>query len=95
MSKNILKTEHVVMKFGGVTAVNDLSPALTAEIAKMYSAKAYASPEELVKADDVDLVFVLSPDQYHHDIAKLAIEARLHREAGRSRPGGAGRPDGA
>ncbi|MBC8545450.1 ABC transporter ATP-binding protein [Clostridiaceae bacterium NSJ-31] len=25
MSKNILKTEHVVMKFGGVTAVNDLS----------------------------------------------------------------------
>lgn len=61
-----------------ITAVNDLSPALTAEIAKMYSAKAYASPEELVKADDVDLVFVLSPDQYHHDIAKLAIEADKH-----------------
>ena len=46
-----------------ITAVSDVSPSVLSAIASKYQAKAYASPFDLCKADDVDAVFVLSPDQ--------------------------------
>ncbi len=61
-----------------IAAVCDVSPSLTDYIAGLYSAKAYASPEELVKDPDVDAVFVLSPDQYHADYGIMAMNAGKH-----------------
>ena len=61
-----------------ITAVSDVSPSVLSAIAEKYQAKAYASPFDLCRADDVDAVFVLSPDQYHAEYAKAAIEAGKH-----------------
>ena len=61
-----------------ITAVCDVSPSLTDYIAGLYSAKAYASPEELTSDPDVDAVFVLSPDQYHADYGIMAMNAGKH-----------------
>ncbi len=61
-----------------ITAVSDVSPTQLDFIAKQYNAKAYADPYELVKAPEVDAVFVCSPDQYHAAYALAAIEAGKH-----------------
>lgn len=61
-----------------ITAVSDVSPSQLAYIAETYHAKAYASPFELVRDPEVDAVFVLSPDQYHAEYAKAALEAGKH-----------------
>lgn len=61
-----------------ITAVSDVSPTQLAYIANKYNAKAYADPYELVKAPEVDAVFVCSPDQYHAAYALAAIEAGKH-----------------
>lgn len=61
-----------------ITAVNDVSPSVLSAIAETYQAKAYESPFELCAAEDVDAVFVLSPDQYHAEYAKAALEAGKH-----------------
>ena len=61
-----------------ITAVSDVSPSVLKAISEKYHAKAYTSPFDLCKAEDVDAVFVLSPDQYHAEYAKAAIEAGKH-----------------
>ena len=61
-----------------IAAVSDVSPSVLDYISHKYNAKAYASPFDLVKDPDVDAVFVLSPDQYHAEYAKAAIEAGKH-----------------
>ena len=69
-----------------ITAVSDVSPTQLDFIAKQYNAKAYADPYELVKAPEVDAVFVCSPDQYHGEYAMepgplgkgVGVESRLH-----------------
>ena len=61
-----------------ITAVSDVSPTQLKHIAETYRAKAYADPYMLVKAPDVDAVFICSPDQYHADYALAAIEAGKH-----------------
>lgn len=61
-----------------ITAVSDVSPSVLSAISEKYNAKAYASPHDLCVADDVDAVFVLSPDQYHFEYAKAALEAGKH-----------------
>lgn len=41
-------------------------------------AAAYGSYEELVNADDVDIIYVATPHNYHHACAKLALDAGKH-----------------
>mgnify|MGYP003375797090 CR=1 FL=1 len=43
-----------------ITAVSDVSPSVLKAISEKYHAKAYTSPLDLCKAEDVDAVFVLS-----------------------------------
>lgn len=61
-----------------ITAVSDISPSQLSYISEKYHARAYASPFELVRDPEVEAVFVLSPDQYHAEYAKAAIEAGKH-----------------
>lgn len=61
-----------------IVAVNDISPSQLAYVAKKYNAKAYDTPTALVADPEVEAVFVCSPDQYHFEYAKAAIEAGKH-----------------
>lgn len=61
-----------------IVAVSDISPSLVDFIGKKYGVKTYNSPYELVRDDEVEAVFVLSPDQYHVDYALAAMEAGKH-----------------
>lgn len=61
-----------------ITAVSDVSQSLTEYISRKYHAKKYKSPHDLVKDPEVQAVFVLSPDQYHAEYGKAAIQAGKH-----------------
>ena len=61
-----------------ITAVSDVSPSVLEYVSKKYGVKPYSSPQDLVNDKDVDAVFVLSPDQYHAEFAKMAINAGKH-----------------
>lgn len=61
-----------------IAAVNDLSPALTAQIARRYGARAAASPEDILADPGIDAVFILTPDHLHADLLAKAIAAQKH-----------------
>ncbi|WP_283673690.1 Gfo/Idh/MocA family protein [Butyricicoccus sp. Marseille-Q5471] len=61
-----------------IAAVSDVSPSQLAYIADKYNATPYPSPFDLVRDPEVEAVFVLSPDQYHFEYAKAALEAGKH-----------------
>ncbi len=61
-----------------IVAVSDVSPSVLDYVSHKYNAKAYPSPFDLVQDADVDAVFVLSPDQYHAEYAKAALNAGKH-----------------
>ena len=62
-----------------ITAVTDVSPSLTAHIAEKYCIKdTFSNAGELIKKSDTDVIFVLSPDQYHCEYVKEALEAGKH-----------------
>lgn len=61
-----------------ISAVSDISLSQMDYISNKYGAKAHTSPFALVKDQEVDAVFVLSPDQYHAGYAKAAILAGKH-----------------
>lgn len=61
-----------------ITAVSDISPSLTRHISTKYNAHGFTSPLDFVHDNNVDAVFVLSPDQYHAEYAKAAIMAGKH-----------------
>ncbi|MCL2835069.1 MAG: Gfo/Idh/MocA family oxidoreductase, partial [Treponema sp.] len=62
-----------------ITAVADVSPSLTAYIADKYKIKtSYSNAEELIKESGADVIFVLSPDQYHCEYVERALEAGKH-----------------
>ena len=56
-----------------VTAVVDVSPSITAHIAEKYNVKdTFSDAGELIKKSDADVIFVLSPDQYHSNTRESA-----------------------
>lgn len=61
-----------------ITAVSDISQNQMEYISRKYYAKAYSSSFDLINDQDVDAVFILTPDQYHADHAKAAIMAGKH-----------------
>jgi predicted dehydrogenase len=62
-----------------ITAISDVSPSLTAFIGEKYSIKEmFPDAESLIKKSDADLIFVLSPDQYHCQHIRQALEAGKH-----------------
>ena len=62
-----------------ITAVSDVSPSLTDFIAKKYCInESFSDPEELIEKTDAELIFILSPDQYHCRYTELALKAGKH-----------------
>lgn len=62
-----------------ITAVSDVAPSLVEHIAKKYGvAQSYLDYTQLIDKADIDAVFVLSPDQYHGDAIKRALNAGKH-----------------
>lgn len=54
----------------------DADPATAAKVSEEYGIRAYASPEELVKA--VDIIDIVTPTPSHFELAKLAIGHGKH-----------------
>ena len=62
-----------------LTAVSDVSPSLTEFIAEKYSIKErFLDADDLMDKSDADVIFILSPDQYHCHHVEKALEAGKH-----------------
>ena len=62
-----------------ITAVSDVSASLTDFIAKKYGVKdTFLNADDLIEKSDTDIIFVLSPDQYHCSYAEKALKAGKH-----------------
>ncbi len=62
-----------------LTAVSDIVPDVLAKFAAEYpDVAAFATVEGLCKANDVDVVWVSTPNQYHAQHAVMAAEAGKH-----------------
>lgn len=71
---------HAIRASGSVlTRVADHSPqAAEAAVGRLYAERAAASAEDLIFADDVDVVHICTPNHLHARLAQLAIEAGKH-----------------
>lgn len=84
-----------------VAAVGSRSLDRSKDFAERYGIPAaYGSYEELAEAPDIDIVYVCTPHNFHHEAALLAIGAGKHvlveKPLGNQRGAGAGhRPAGA
>ncbi len=61
-----------------IVGVFDGMAARTAEVAKKYNAKAYASAEEAFRDPEVDAVSVCSPNRFHAEHSVAALKAGKH-----------------
>lgn len=62
-----------------LSAVSDIQPSVLAKFsAENAAVKTYGSVEALCKADEVDVVWVSTPNQYHAEHAVMAAEAGKH-----------------
>lgn len=62
-----------------VTSISDVAPSLVDFIAEKYQiSEKYYDGMELIKKAEVDVIFILSPDQYHGEYIKLAMEKGKH-----------------
>ncbi|QNN53759.1 Gfo/Idh/MocA family protein [Nocardioides mesophilus] len=60
-----------------VSAVHDADPERTAQVAQLAGARAAASAEQLVGADDVDAVLVAAPDPLHEELVLACLAGGL------------------
>lgn len=61
-----------------VAAIGDTRPDVLAEIASTSGARGFADAAELVRSDEVDAVFLCTPEDAHAEIAVAALEAGKH-----------------
>ena len=62
-----------------ITAISDVSPSLTDFIAKKYRINdTYSDGNDLIKKSGADIIFILSPDQYHGKYIRGALEEGKH-----------------
>lgn len=62
-----------------VQAISDVSPSLVAYVAEKYHIpETYLDAEELIAKADIELVLILSPDQYHGAHIKAALKRGIH-----------------
>jgi predicted dehydrogenase len=60
-----------------LTAIHDLSPRRTREVAQSFGARPEGSAEALISAEDVDAVLIATPGS-HADLTATALEAGKH-----------------
>ena len=61
-----------------IAAVADADPAAAREAAAPFGAAACATPDELIRRPDVDLVHVATPPSSHHELARDCLRAGKH-----------------
>jgi len=61
-----------------VTAVCDRNERVLREVAEKYHARAYANYKDMLECGDIDVVYVVTPQKYHFQIAKDVIAADKH-----------------
>ncbi len=61
-----------------VTAVSDTRPDVLVDVASAASARAFDDATEMVRSDEVDAVFLCTPEDAHAEIAIAALEAGKH-----------------
>ena len=66
------------LKNAKITALFDLNKERAEELSKEYGGKVYDQWQDLIKASDVDAVFVLTANSFHAEISIAALEAGKH-----------------
>jgi len=62
-----------------LVAVCDVNEARARETAERFGvADAYSDPQELIARDDIDLVLIITPIEYHYSLAMDALRASKH-----------------
>jgi predicted dehydrogenase len=62
-----------------IQAVSDVSPSLVSFISKKYHVpQFFTNAVQLIEESDTDIVFVLSPDQYHGEYIERALKKGKH-----------------
>lgn len=62
-----------------VVAIADVNPALLEEIGNKYCVeKRYLSAEEMLAKENLDVVSVVTPNKYHHDLTIAAFQHHCH-----------------
>src|SRR4028118_1860198 len=62
-----------------LVAVGDVNETRARETAQRFGvADAYSDPQELIARDDIDLVLVITPIEYHYALAMDALRAGKH-----------------
>lgn len=68
----IAKTDAVALE-----AVSDPSPALADGVGARYGVRAFTSTDALLETD-VEAVLIATPDRFHHELGRAALEAGKH-----------------
>lgn len=67
----------VIVPGVSITAVSNRTAAKAEQLAKVYGARVLGT-DELIAADDVDLVYIAAPPATHYPVAKQALQAGKH-----------------
>jgi predicted dehydrogenase len=62
-----------------ITAISDISPSLVGHIKEAYHIpQGYVDAGELIEKSDAEVIFILSPDQYHGKYIEQALKKKKH-----------------
>lgn len=61
-----------------IVAVCDLDRQKSEELASTYQVRTYVDAEEMVKNEDLDILYIGIPPKYHYSMVKLATTQNLH-----------------
>lgn len=61
-----------------VTAVCDQNEKILREMGEKYHARTYVNYKEMLECDDIDTIYIVTPQKYHFQIARDVIAADKH-----------------
>lgn len=61
-----------------LVSVSDVNEALGNAVAKNYKAKYYSSYKEMIKKENLDIISVCAPTEYHFEIARFVIKSKVN-----------------
>jgi Predicted dehydrogenases and related proteins len=69
---------RILSELGVLVAICDANPDKSKEYGKKYSVNNYESLDELLRSEEFDGAFVVTPTSTHTQIAMKLLEARKH-----------------
>lgn len=61
-----------------IVGVADVVSTIAESTAKKYSCKSYKTYEDLIDSEELDAVYIVTPNVYHYDALKYALSERLN-----------------